>query len=147
MLLPNGDAVMDDDAVVAADTVIGVDLGTKTGALMLSADMDENTPDPVRGRRTLPLLTSSNISTLYASSFHLLCFPMIHLTFLQFLGVVMVCSIATISVHFFGYFCCYTQQLSRITHHFMIELAPFSFKFAKAMYDNVSTESFCVGIA
>lgn len=62
MLLTNGDAVMDDDAVVAADTVIGVDLGTKTGALMLSADMDENTPDPVRGRRTLPLLTSYKYS-------------------------------------------------------------------------------------
>lgn len=58
VLLTNGDAVMDDDAVVAADTVIGVDLGTKTGALMLSADMDENTPDPVRGRRTLPLFSA-----------------------------------------------------------------------------------------
>lgn len=59
-LLVNGDAVMDEGAVVAADTVIGVDLGTKTGALMLSADMDEKTPDPVRGRRTLPLLVSTN---------------------------------------------------------------------------------------
>lgn len=56
VLLANGDAVIDDVAVVVADTVIGVDLGTKTGALMLSADMDEKTPDPVRGIRALPLL-------------------------------------------------------------------------------------------
>lgn len=107
-LLANGDAVIDEGAVVAADTVIGVDLGTKTGALMLSADMDEKTPDPVRGRRTLPLLCIPKcVSPLchyafFSSTMSLaFCFfPMIHLTFQPFPGVVMVCSIATISVHF-----------------------------------------------
>lgn len=145
-LLASGDAVIDEGAVVAADTVIGVDLGTKTGALMLSADMDEKTPDPVRGRRTLPLLASPKCvsPTLchYASSI----IPS-YISALSWGGDGLFYSDNKCSFHWY-HLCCYTQQLSlEITHRFMIELAPFPFEFTKAMYNDISTQPFCVRVA